>query len=88
MVHGFVVECGGDFLTWSAGDFKDWMAERPDTTEREGWREEHTAVTRHLLAAGWSIRIHATYDEAMGNIMDVFEVAHQAELAHGRAGFA
>jgi predicted amidohydrolase YtcJ len=84
---GFVTEGGGEFLTWSAGDFENFAAPRPDFAEREGWREELTAVTRHLLREGWPIRIHATYDESIGHIMDVFEAAHRAEVEAGGSGF-
>lgn len=87
LAHGFVVEGGGEFLVWSAGDFENWMAEMPDITTREGWREELMAVTRHLLQQRWPIRIHATYDQSIGHIMDVFEAAHAAERAEGSPGF-
>ncbi len=86
--HGFVVEGAGEFLVWSAGDFENWMAEMPDITTREGWREELMAVTRHLLQQRWPIRIHATYDQSIGHIMDVFEEAHRLEREAGRSGFA
>nr|WP_298373599.1 amidohydrolase [uncultured Halomonas sp.] len=86
--HGFVVEGAGEFLVWSAGDFENWMADMPDITTRDGWRKELTAVTRHLLRERWPIRIHATYDESIGHILDVFEDADRAEGAEGRSGFA
>ena len=87
LAHGFVVEGGGEFLVWSAGDFENWLADAPDITTREGWREQLTAVTRRLLARRWPIRIHATYDESVGHIMDVFEEAHRLEREAGRSGF-
>ncbi|MGP1397323.1 MAG: amidohydrolase [Inquilinaceae bacterium] len=87
LAHGFVVEGGGEFLVWAAGDFENWMADMPDITEREGWREDLTAVTRHLLRQRWPIRIHATYDESVGHILDVFEAVHAEERAAGRSGF-
>ncbi|MGC3875061.1 amidohydrolase [Halomonas sp. GXIMD04776] len=88
LAHGFVVEGGGEFLVWAAGDFENFTAEMPDITTREGWRQELMAVTRHLLRARWPIRIHATYDESVGHILDVFEAAHAAEREAGRPGFA
>ena len=33
------------------------------------------------------MRIHATYGESISSILDVFEAAHQAEVAEGRSGF-
>jgi len=85
--HGFEVEGGGEFLVWSAGDFENFMAPRPDLSERENWHSELMDVTRHLLQARWPIRIHATYDESITNIMDVFEEADRLEKAEGREGF-
>ena len=85
--HGFVVEGGGEFLTWSAGDFENFMARRPSLSEREGYRNELTGVTRYLVENGWPIRIHATYDESIALILDVFEEVHAAERAAGRPGF-
>lgn len=85
--NGFVTEGGGEFLTWSGGDFENFTAAAPDITSRDNWRDELMAVTRHLLADRWPIRIHATYDESIGHIMDVFEAAHRAEAEAGRSGF-
>ena len=86
--HGFVVEGGGEFLTWSAGDFENFMAPRPELTDRAGYDGELMAVVRHLLQASWPIRIHATYDESIRLILDVFEEAHWLEREAGRSGFA
>lgn len=86
--HGFELDGAGEFLTWTAGDFENFLAPRPDLDERPGWREELTAVTRTLLRARWPLRMHATYDESITKIMEVFEAAHAAEQAEGRPGFA
>lgn len=86
--HGFVVEGGGEFLVWSAGDFENFMAPRPVLTDRPGYDRELMEVTRHLLQANWPIRIHATYDESIRLILDVFEEAHRLEREAGRSGFA
>lgn len=84
---GFVLEGGGEFLVQAAGDWENFTAPMPDISERKGWREELTAVTRHLLRERWPIRIHATYDESIKHIMDVFEAAHRAEVEAGQSGF-
>ena len=86
--HGFVVEGGGEFLTWSAGDFENFMAPRSSLTDRAGYDDELMAVVRHLLQASWPIRIHATYDESIRLILDVFEEAHRLEREAGRPGFS
>ncbi|MEM7668774.1 MAG: amidohydrolase family protein, partial [Pseudomonadota bacterium] len=85
--HGFVVEGGGEFLTWSAGDFENFMAARPSLSSRDGYKRQLTSVTRYLVQNGWPLRIHATYDESITLIMDVFEEVHEAERAAGRPGF-
>ena len=85
--HGFTVEGGGEFLVWSAGDFENFMAPRPELADRAGYDAELLAVTRTLLQADWPIRIHATYDESIALIMDVFERAHLLERGAGRSGF-
>jgi len=87
LANGFVTEGAGEFLTWSAGDFENFTAARPDLTSRANWRSELADVTRHLLANRWPIRIHATYDESITNILDVFETAHRQEINAGRSGF-
>jgi predicted amidohydrolase YtcJ len=84
---GFVLEGAGEFLTQSAGDWENFTTPMPDITKRRGWREELTAVARHLLRERWPIRLHATYDESIGHIMDVFEAADRAEVEAGNSGF-
>lgn len=88
LAHGYSVEGGGEFLVWAAGDYENFMAPQPDITTRPGWREQLLAVTRHLLQEQWPLRIHATYDESVNRIIDVFETAHAMEVAEGRDGFA
>jgi hypothetical protein len=88
LMNGFVVEGGGEFLAWSVGDYENFMAGRPDITTRENWRRDLMAVTRHLLRKQWPLRIHATYDQSVNHILDVFEEAHALEIADGRSGFA
>ena len=87
LAHGYEVEGGGEFLAWSAGDYENFLADRPDITDRETWREDLVSVTRHLLRERWPLRIHATYDESANHILDAFETAHAAEVAEGRDGF-
>lgn len=84
---GFVVEGGGESLTISAGDYENFAAPRPDLSTRPGWRQELLDVTRHLVRARWPIRIHASYDESISNILGVFEEVHRTELAARNPGF-
>jgi len=71
--HGFELEGGGEFLVWSAGDFENFMADRPNLDERGDWRGELHRVATHLVKSGWPLRIHATYDQSIAQILDVFE---------------
>ncbi|MEM9304526.1 MAG: amidohydrolase family protein, partial [Pseudomonadota bacterium] len=88
LMNGYVVRGGGEFLVWAAGDYENFLADRPDITTRENWRPMLTDATRHLLKNRWPLRIHATYDESVNHILDVFEHAHALEVAEGRLGFA
>jgi hypothetical protein len=85
--HGYTVRGGGEFLVWAAGDYENFLDERPDITTRDRWRPQLMEVTRHLLANRWPLRIHATYDQSMNHILGVFEEAHRLEKEAGRAGF-
>ncbi len=85
--HGYELEGAGEFLVWSAGDFENFTADRPDLTRRERWREDLKRVAQLLVERGWPLRIHATYDESIGHILDVFEEVDREERAAGRKGF-
>lgn len=87
ILHGYEVEGGGEFLVWAAGDYENFLAERPDLWGRKNWDVQLLAVTRLLLRNRWPLRIHATYDESVNNILNVFERAHAMEVADGHDGF-
>lgn len=70
-LEDYVVEGAGENLVWSAGDFENFMAPRPDLQKK--MEAELTAVTRVLAKAQWPLRIHATYNESITRILDVFE---------------
>ncbi|MEM6936658.1 MAG: amidohydrolase family protein, partial [Pseudomonadota bacterium] len=57
MMNAYVVRGGGEFLAWAAGDYENFLADRPDITTRPKWREQLIEVTRHLLANRWPLRI-------------------------------
>jgi predicted amidohydrolase YtcJ len=85
--NGLVLEGAGETLVWSAGDFENFRAERPDLDANPNWREELTAAARTLVRRRWPIRIHATYDETIDRILSVFETVDREERAAGRPGF-
>lgn len=87
LINGYILRGGGEFLAWSAGDYENFLADRPDITKRPHWRKQLLAVVRHLLQQKWPLRIHATYDQSINHILDVFEEAHALELQEGRKGF-
>jgi predicted amidohydrolase YtcJ len=61
----------GEMLVFSAADFEDFLEPRPNLN---GALEiELEAVIRHLAAARWSFRLHATYDESIERFLNVFE---------------
>lgn len=82
-LHGFVYEGGGENLVSSAGDFENFMADRPKLNG-EKLRSELKAVATLLVRKGWPLRIHATYDETISQVLDVFEEVFKAENFKGR----
>lgn len=72
--NGYTLQGGGEFLVWSAGDFENFMAPRPELGPP---MDRHLrAVTTLLAQNGWPFRIHATYGESIDRILDVFEQVH------------
>lgn len=65
------IEGAGENLVWSAGDFENFLAPRPELAA--AMERELAAVVRVLAAKRWPIRIHATYDESITRILDVLE---------------
>ncbi|WP_159717525.1 amidohydrolase, partial [Geminicoccus flavidas] len=61
----------GEMLVYSAADFEDFRAERPEMPpSMEGDLEP---VVRLLAQNRWPWRLHATYDETVTRALDVFE---------------
>ncbi|MES2099702.1 MAG: amidohydrolase [Pseudomonadota bacterium] len=65
----------GEMLVFSAADFEDFREPRPELAA--GMEDELLGVTRVLAANRWPFRIHATYDESIGRVLDVFERVHR-----------
>lgn len=81
--HGYTYEGAGENLVAAAGDFENFMAPRPELPE-DKLRSQLTAVTTHLVRRGWPIRIHATYDQTITKVLDVFEEVFRAEKFNRR----
>lgn len=61
----------GEMLVFSAADFEDFLEPRPELpADMEAGLER---VVRHLVASRWPFRLHATYDESISRMLDVFE---------------
>jgi predicted amidohydrolase YtcJ len=61
----------GEMLTFSAADFEDFLEPRPDLPA--GMEQDLEPVVRHLVEHRWPFRLHATYDESISRMLDVFE---------------
>jgi predicted amidohydrolase YtcJ len=87
LVNGYVLEGGGETLVWAAGDFENFMADRPVILDTPENREKLVAVLRHLIKNRWPFRIHATYDESIAAILDVLEGIHKETPLNGLRWF-
>ncbi len=83
-LNGYVFEGAGEVLVWSAADFEDFMAARPELKPQ--MERELAEVTRLVAEKQWPIRQHATYDELISRILDVFEPIFKETKYRGRWG--
>ena len=65
----------GENLVWSAADFENFLAPRPDLDPV--MEAELEQVVRLLVEKRWPFRIHATYDESISRFLAVFERVNQ-----------
>ncbi|MEX3012635.1 amidohydrolase family protein [Acinetobacter baumannii] len=61
----------GENLTWSAGTLKTSMSHVPIYQKK--WKVNSEAIVEHLAEKKWPFRIHATYDESISRLLNVFE---------------
>jgi len=61
----------GEMLVFSATDFEDFYAPRPDLPAH--MEQDLEGVVRHLASSGWPFRLHATYDESIRRALKVYE---------------
>ena len=61
----------GEMLVFSAADFEDFLEPRPDLPQT--MEEELEPVVRHLVELRCPFRLHATYNESISRMLDVFE---------------
>ncbi|ENV08596.1 hypothetical protein F966_03270 [Acinetobacter higginsii] len=74
------VNGAGENLTWSAGDFENFYEPPPDLPEK--MEAELESIVELLAEKKWPFRIHATYDESINRLLNVFE------RVNGRQPFA
>jgi predicted amidohydrolase YtcJ len=70
-LNGYVIDGAGEVLVWSSADFENFMAPRPELEPQ--MERELAEVTRVLAKRQWPMRQHATYDQSISRILDVFE---------------
>jgi hypothetical protein len=73
--NGYVFQGAGEVLVWSDADFEDFTAPRVELKPQ--MERELAEVTRLLAREQWPIRQHATYDQSVTRILDVFEPVFQ-----------
>ncbi|MFN3193100.1 MAG: amidohydrolase [Aureliella sp.] len=77
-LHGYTLRGGGEYLVWAAGDFENFLSPRPELAP--DMRQQLLPVARLLLRNNWPIRQHATYDESIRQLLDVFEDIDRHEI--------
>jgi predicted amidohydrolase YtcJ len=65
----------GEMLVYSAADFEDFLEPRPDLPA--SLEAELTRVVTLLAEKRWPFRIHATYDETITRVLDVYEAVNR-----------
>lgn len=65
----------GEMLVFSAADFEDFLEPRPDLAP--AMEDELKKVVRLLAEQRWPFRLHATYDESITRMLDVFEAVNR-----------
>lgn len=61
----------GEMLVYSAADFEDFLEPRPDLPSN--LEKNLKDVVSLMAASNWPFRLHATYDESISRMLDVFE---------------
>ena len=69
--NGYTVEGGGELIVWSASDFENFTAERPEL--KESAKEDLRKVLVQHVNKRWPFRIHATYDESISRVVTTIE---------------
>ena len=71
----------GEMLVYSAADFEDFLQPRPGLPAV--MEADLEAVVRHLAVSRWPFRMHATYDETITRVLNVYERVNREVPFHG-----
>jgi predicted amidohydrolase YtcJ len=75
----------GEMLVYSAADFEDFLEPRPDLPSN--LEKDLKEVVSLLAANKWPFRIHATYDESISRMLNVFEEVNREIPFKGTSWF-
>jgi predicted amidohydrolase YtcJ len=75
----------GEMLVYSAADFEDFLEPRPDLPSN--LEKDLKEVVLLLAANKWPFRIHATYDESISRMLNVFEDVNRQISFNGTKWF-
>ncbi|WIG98849.1 amidohydrolase [Myxococcus sp. SDU36] len=79
--NGYLMAGGGENLVWEAGDFENFLEERPELGH--GMEAALEPVIQLLVQHRWPFRIHGTYDESIRRFLDVIEKVDRAAPLDG-----
>lgn len=75
--NGYVIEGGGELLAWKASDYENFRAKRPDLA-KDAEKDLEQVVRLHLLQK-WPFRLHATYEESIERMLNLFEKINETQ---------
>ncbi|MGE5838303.1 MAG: amidohydrolase, partial [Deltaproteobacteria bacterium] len=75
----------GEMLVYSAADFEDFLEPRPDLPSN--LEKDLKEVVSLLAGNRWPFRIHATYDESISRMLNVFEEVNRETSLEGTKWF-
>ncbi|MEO0649060.1 MAG: amidohydrolase [Planctomycetota bacterium] len=75
------LEGAGEFLAWSAGDFENFMAPRPEQGPQ--MERDLERIVSFLAEVRWPFRIHATYGESVERILAVLRKVSETKPLDG-----
>lgn len=81
LIEGYTTDGAGENIVVSAADYENFMAPRPELSPR--MEQDLRNAVAFLVSKRWPIRIHATYDESISRMLDVFEDVNRETPLNG-----